>query len=158
MTKEITKSIILQEIQDKFKLREFDPAAFLFDETVVPVYEIGEHLKTWRVYNHSESITSTGDKLFFTVPPNERWTLRSYMVLFYSEGAYQVSGVYLAYRDALSDYIYLDLKKNQASSYLVNLPVPVVLEPNNRIYAYIDTYVSTANLRLYVDVQKEEIR
>ena len=45
MTKEITKSFILQQIQDKFRLREFTAENFLFSETVIPIYNVENHLE-----------------------------------------------------------------------------------------------------------------
>ena len=158
MTKEITKAIILQEIQDKLKLREFEPANFLFDETVVPVYNIESHLAAWVVETQTVSITSADAFLFFTVPQTERWTLRAYMLIFGMTGAHKASGVYIAHRPAPSGYIYLDLKKGQDVSYLVNLPVPVLLGPNTRLYVLIDDYTSTQSLDIKIDVLKEEIR
>ena len=159
MTKEITKAIIIQEIQDKFKLREFEPEVFTFSERVTPIYDIREHLTHWEVKQETESITSGSTPfLFFTVPDKEQWRLRAYQLIFYNAGAYQVSGLYISHRPGAGDYIYLDLKKNQADSYLVNLSTPVILQPSNRLYVLVDTYVSTANLKLLIDVEVEEIR
>jgi len=156
MTKEITKAIILQEIQDKLKLREFTPAQFLFEESVVPTYDINQHLGHWEVLAKTVSITSTTNFTFFAVPSTERWTLRAYQVLYGMTGAIKGSGLYVAARPSSS--LYLDLKKGQEVSYLVNLPQHVVLEPGNVLEYYIDTYVSTQNLEIRVDVWKEQLR
>ena len=159
MTKEITKAFILQQIEDKFKLRELTPEKFAFSEMVIPTYNIEPHLSVWEAKNSLVSITSAPTTyLFFTVPGNERWTLRGYYLVFYSEGAYKVSGVNVAYRPGAGDNIFLDLKKEQMTSYIVNLPVPVVLDSGNTLSAYVDTYVSTANLKLVIDVKVEELR
>ena len=157
MTKEITKSIILQEIQDKLKLREFAPANFLFDETVVPVYNIERHLEEWTTKEKTVSITAANSFIFYTVPQNERWHLRAYWVLFLMTGAIKATGI-LVQRKKYPITFYLDLTKGQEVTYLVNLPNPVVLEPGDQLQAYIDTYVSTQDLRLYIDYMREEIR
>ena len=158
MTKEITKAFILQEIEDRFKLREFEPDKFLFSELVVPTYNIDRHLYTWEVVAQTESITSATFFTFFTVPADEEWLLRSYMMIFGMTGAHKASGVLISMRPTGARFIYLDLKKNQEISYLVNLPVPVTLQAGNKIKILIDTYVSTQDLTLYMDVRKEKIR
>ena len=157
MSKEITKAYILQQLEDKLKLREFAAAPFLFDETVVPVYNIEQHLGTWHVVSDTESITSAAGVEFFAVPMNERWVIRGYYVLFLGAGAIKVSGVYIS-RQPETDTLYLDLKKNQEVSYIVNLPEPVVVEAATKIGVLVDTYVSTQNLTIKLDVRKEEIR
>ena len=158
MSKEITKAFILQQLQDKFKLRELEPEIFRFSEQVIPVYDIEQHLMTWEVVESTVSITSAASFVFFTVPDNERWTVRAYMLVFGMTGAHKATGVYICYRPGNTDCIYLDLKKGQEVTYLVNLPVPAVLQPNNRVNVVFDTYVSTQDLTLRMDVLKEEIR
>ena len=159
MTKEITKAFILQQIQDKFKLRELEPEVFSFSEQVIPVYNIEQHLQTWETKETQLSITSATSFEAYVVPETERWLLRAYQLIFYAEGAYKVSGVFVSQRPkGAGNYIYLDLAKGQTTSYLVTLPTPVVLEPGNKLYVLIDTYVSTASLDVILDVQKEEIR
>ena len=159
MTKEITKAFILQQIQDKFKLRELAPEIFRFSEEVVPTYDIEQHLMTWEVMSETESITSATSFGFFTVPQNEQWLLRSYMVIYGMAGAIKGTGLYIAYRPTVAaDMIYLDMKKSQEVSYLINLSVPVILHPGNMLRYMIDTYVSTQDLTIAIDVQKEEIR
>ena len=158
MTKEITKAYILQQIEDKFKLREFEPSPFVFSETVVPVYNIEQHLMSWHVYEKAVNITSAAAFVFFNVPDNERWLMRAYMVIFGATGAHKGTGLYIKNRTASGDYIYLDMIKGQEVSYLVNLPTPVVLEPGNILSYSIDTYVSDQAITIFIDVQKEEIR
>ena len=159
MTKEITKAVILQEIQDKFKLREFASAKFLFDETVVPVYEIRGHLQSWRSRHAQLSVTAAGSFSFFTVPTTERWTLRSYSVIFMT-GVYTVAGIYILrnLRGGSTDFSYLDLEAAQSTSYLTALPAPTVLEPGDDLRVNVDGYTSTGNLQLHIDYMKEEIR
>ena len=159
MTKEITKAFILQEIQDKFQLREWIPGKFTFSEEVIPVYNIEPHLLKWVVQARTLSITSATNFDFFEVPPAERWLLRAYMVIFGATGAHKGSGLYVSNRPASpANFIYLDLKAGQDVSYLVNLSCPVVLEPGNHLRYLIDNYTSTQDLTIYVDIQKEEIR
>ena len=158
MTKEITKAFILQQMQDKFKLRELEPSKFTFSEEVIPVYNVEQHLLHYEVEHLTQSITSAGATNFFYVPATERWTLRAYQVIYGATGAIKGTGLYISYRPATEDFIYLDMKKGQEVSYLVNLPVPVILEPNSRLAYLIDTYVSTQNLTIDIDVQIEEIR
>ena len=160
MTKEITKAIVLQRMEDKLKLREFAAAKFLLDETVVPVYDIQQNLELWRSYYMSTGvITGTGPIPFTTVPDDERWRLRAYSVTFIS-GAITIAGVYVlrkTSRDA-ADFSYLDLTAAQSVSYLVTLPEAVVLEPGDKIYANVDGYTSNAVLRLNYDYMMETIR
>ncbi|MCK4529248.1 hypothetical protein KAW18_17935 [candidate division WOR-3 bacterium] len=159
MTKEITKARILQEIEDKFKLREWIPDKFTFSEEVIPVYNIEPHLQKWEVEDTTVSITSASGFTFFTVPQTERWLLRGYNVIYGMTGAIKGSGLFIDHRPTdNTHYIYLDLVKGQEVSYILNLPVPVVLEPGNRVRYLIDTYVSTQDLSIFIDVQKEELR
>jgi len=158
MTKEITKAIILQELQDKFKLRDFEPAKFLFDETVVPTYEIRDHVEHWQSLFTTMSITSApATYKFFTVPDNERWHVRGYNVIFMASGAYTVTGVH-TYRKETYHPVYLDMTLGQTVSYAVNLPQLLALNPGDALYVYVDSYTSTAALRMYLDFKKEEIR
>ena len=157
MSKEITKAFILQEMEDKFGLRELTPEKFTFSELVVPVYNVEQHLERW-VNEYSEvSITSAAPFVFFTVPDTERWYLRRYDMTFMAAGAYKVSGLFTR-RRGTTDSVYLDLKSAQASSYHVDLLNPVILQPGDTLRVLVDDYTSTANLRLYIDVMKEEIR
>ena len=159
MTKEITKAIILQELQDKLKLREFKTAPFLFDETVVPIYDIGSHLGQWSTWYDGRDITSADGQNFFTVPDDELWQLAQYDVVFMS-GVYTVAGVYIVRknkRDAAT-FIYLDLAAAQSVSYHVELQKTVVLQPGDEININIDGYTSTGTLRLYIDYLVEKIR
>ena len=158
MTKEITKAIILQEIQDKFGLREFEPANFLFDEKVVPIYNVGQHLITAATQTKAISITSASGFLFYTVPQNEKWSLRSYELIFGSTGPHKATGLYISRKDTPGPTIYLDMKKGQEVSYLVNLPTLVTLRPGDGISVYFDTYVSTQNLSVVIDYTREIIR
>ena len=158
MTKEITKANILQELGDKFQLREFEPEKFLFSELVVPVYDIASHLTRHEVKHNTMSVTSVTGFLFFTVPENERWILRAYQVIFGMTGAHQGSGLYISCRPGVSDNIYLDLKKGQDVSYLITLVSPVVLQPKSRLAYLIDSYTSTQDLTIDIDVTIEGIR
>ena len=157
MSKEITKAIILQEIQDKFKMREFEPAPFLFDETVVPTYDIRSHLGRWETKYASTSITSAAGFAFFTVPAYEQWFLRRYDIIFMGAGAIKVTGLYVK-RAESEEACYLDMKKEQDVSYHIDLIEPVFLHPGDKIYVLIDTYVSTQDLRVYIDYLREQIR
>ena len=159
MTKEITNAFILQEIQDKFKMREFDAAKFLFDETVVPVYDIGAHLHRYFVEMVTLSITSAPTAYtFFTVPQDERWTFTNYNITFMT-GAYTVTGVYITrISSGPTHYLYLDQELGRSGSYAISLATPVVLEAGDEIRVLVDGYTSTGDLRVGVDVMKETIR
>ena len=158
MTKEITKAIILQQIQDKLKLRELTPERFAFSELVVPTYNIEPHLGEWEVIENTVSITSAASFTFFTVPQDEQWLLRSYVVVFGMTGAHKGTGLLINKRPATGGYIYLDLIKGQEVSYLTNLPVCVKLHPLSELKYLIDTYASTQDLLIMIDVLKEKIR
>ena len=160
MTKEITKAFILQQIQDKFKLRELVPEIFTFSEMVVPVYSVEEHLNYTTADYRTESVTGTGAVLFFTVPDTERWFLQRYSLVFVGAGAYTVAGVYVRREKEVRSgvVIYLDLTAAQTISYAVDLPKTVRLDPGDTIQATIDGYTSPQDLRLYIDYLKEELR
>ena len=157
MTKEITKAVILQEMQDKFKLREFDPAQFLFDETVVPIYNIEQHLEEWWNQYVSASITGTGPAFFVETPQDEKWHLKRYDVVFMS-GVYTIAGVYIKRKNSspAGASVYLDLTAAQNVSY--HQETDVVLTRGDALYANVDGYTSTGSLRLYMDFVKEKIR
>ena len=160
MTKEITKSIILQKIQDRLGLREFEAAKFLLDETVVPTYDIHHDLEIWRSYFvNTSAITETGAKILTSVPANEKWLLRAYTITFIS-GAITIAGVYVlrSTRRDDTDFSYLDLTAAQSTAYLRTLPEPVVLEPGDALYVNVDGYTSNAILRLNYDYRVEELR
>jgi hypothetical protein len=156
MTKEITKAYILQELQDKFKLRELIPETFRFSEEVVPTYDIEQHLTREEIKENTVSITATGGKWFFNVPATQRWELHRYNVVFMT-GSYKVAGLMVC-RPLLANYMYLDLTKNQTVSYAKNLPQPVILQPGDGLYINIDDFTSIGNLMLRADVTVEEIR
>ena len=158
MTKEITKAHIIQEIQDKLGLRELTPEKFAFSEQVIPVYNIEQHLVKYAVRHATMSITSAASFQFFVIPATERWTLRAYQIIYGMTGAHKGTGLFLKFRPGINDYIYLDMTKGQEISYLVNLPAPVVLEPSTVIYYNIDTYVSTQDLTIDIDVLTEDLR
>ena len=160
MTKEITKARIMQEIEDKFKLREFLPESFLFSELVVPVYDLESHLQSSEQTFVERGIAALGPVSFFEVPENERWLLRLYDVVLMAAGAYTVAGVYIQRkkRNPVASYVYLDLTAAQTVSYHIDLMQPILLDPGDYVYINIDGYTSPANLRLYIDYIKEEIR
>ena len=161
MTKEITKSYILQELQDKFGLREFLRENFVFLETVMPTYDIARHVEFPTTDFEELSITSGPvGYVFFTVPENERWYLNAYNVVFMGAGAYTVTGLYIVRKKQLTAgaTIYIDMTLGQTVSYAHVLPKPIRLDPGDTIRVYVDSYTSTQNLRLYIDYLMEEIR
>ena len=160
MTKEITKSIILQELQDRFKLREWEPSKFLFSEMVLPTYDISKHTEHPTMDYEELTVTATGAYKFFTVPYDETWHLNSYNVVFMGAGAFKVSGVYFYHARKVSagSIMYLDLKEGQTVSYAVNLPKSVRLDPGDTLEVLVDDYTSSQNLRLYIEYIAEEIR
>jgi len=159
MSKEITKANILQQIQDKFALREFEPEVFRFSEMVVPTYDIEPHLKTPYVKYNEISITGIGAFDLVAVPAHvQRWFSR-YDVIFMGAGAYTVSGIFLRRKASGNvDSVYLDLTAGQSTSYHVGLPVPILLGPGDLIGVTIDGYTSTQDLRFYYDYEEEILR
>ena len=157
MTKEITKSIVMQEMQDRLALREFDSAKFLFDETVVPVYNIEQHLEEWWVEFKTLPITALGARSFFNIPEDERWTLKRYDVVFMS-GVFTIAGVYITRLHTIGagGSMYLDLTAAQNVSY--HEETDVVLTRGDSISMNVDGYTSTGDLRLYIDYRREKIR
>ena len=158
MTKEITKAIILQEMQDKLKLREFLPEPFVFSETVVPIYDIEPHLVRPQIKNNTVSVTAgPAACMFFSVPIDEKWRLHGYNVIF-KTGVYTVAGLMIYRGGTVSNYFYIDLEAGQSASYINNLSKDVLLDPTDQIHLYVDGYTSTGNLELRIDVTVEEIR
>ena len=159
MTKEITKAFILQQIQDKFGLRELEPEKFSFLESVMPIYNIEQHLKTWESRWLDLTVAATGGKTIRIIPDMERWLLQSYTMVFIS-GAFTVAGGYIlrSLRRDGTDMSYLDLKAAQSVSYLTMLPTPVVLEPGDAFMVNIDGYTSSGTLRIHYDYQRETLR
>ena len=156
MTKEITKAFILQEIQDKFKLRELIPEIFSFSENVIPIYDIGPHLQKWQTSKKVTSVTSAAAFKIFTVPQDKRWIIRSYMVIPMGAGAFTWAGLYI--QRSSQYFMYLDLKAAQTVATLTTLPTFLPLNPNDEIYLNIDGYTSTQNVEVYIDYVMEEIR
>ena len=157
MTKEITKANVIQEIQDKFKLRELEPEIFSFSERVVPVYSIEQHLEQWWQKYATRPVTGTGAISFFEVPKDEKWYLNRYDVVFMT-GTYTIAGVYIQRVNRFPSvaFSYLDLTAAQNVSYHVE--TDVVLTPGDCIYGNIDGYTVTGDLRLYIDYKTEKIR
>ena len=159
MTKEITKAFILQEMQDKFKLRDLVPEIFRFSEEVVPVYNIEQHIEHWKARYVTVSITGAGAIAVYSAPSSERVTLWRYDVIFMAVGAYTVSGIYTRRAaDPAINFCYLDLGSAKSASYHIELSQPVVLEPGDSLYVNVDGFTSPADLRLYFDYKREELR
>ena len=157
MTKEITKAIILQQLQDRLKLREFDPAKFLLDETVVPTFDIRGELEVSTLAQNTKNITATGASGFFIVPQNERWRLTRYDVVFMT-GAFTVAGMYWRKGDSVDNFVYLDLKAAQDTSYHITVNPAVVMPPNSFLNVNVDGFTSAGSLRVYIEYIKEELR
>ena len=156
MTKEITKAHILQELQDKFALRDLEPERFTFQESVAPVYDIARHLTRVERKAETRSITAAGAHVFFTCPADEWWALHRYTVVFVT-GVYTVAGV-LVGRPTAAEYVYLDLSAATAVSYMNDLPKDVAIRPGDVLYINVDGYTSTGDLLLIIDVDVEKIR
>jgi hypothetical protein len=158
MSKEITKAYILQEMQDKFKMRELEPEVFSFSEKVVPIYNIESHLATREIMQKDLSITGIGAVTYFTVPSNERWRLKAYSFVFLGISSFTIAGGFFQRGPGANDYMYMDLTPAQTVSYLVVNSPHVIIDPGDQIKVNIDGYTSPASLRMLVDVEKEEIR
>ena len=158
MTKEITKANILQEMQDKFKLRDFDPAKFLFNEMVIPTYNIAQHLEHWKIEYSAVTVTGTGNVLFYTVPSNEKWILHRYDVVFVGVNTCTIAGANIRRLDGTPDSVYLDLTAGQTLSYHKDVQVPATLVAGDRLYINFDGFTSNQVVRLYIDYMMEEIR
>ena len=157
MTKEITKAYILQQIQDKFGLREYEAEKFLFSELVTPTYDIERHLTTvTRGFADISIPSGPSPREFFLVPSNERWHLHGYNVIFVT-GVFTIAGVMIG-RHTSAEYFYLDLAAAQNTSYTHLLSQDIILNPGDRLLVYIDGYTSSGNLHMIIDYTKESIR
>ena len=158
MTKEITKAFILQQMQDKFALRELTPEVFAFSETVVPIYNIEQHLEKWTGRFVDRTVNSITGVPFYLVPGDEKWTLWRYDVVFVS-GVYTLAGAYTQRAsDVAANFCYLDLGVAKTISYHIELSHPLVLMPGDQFFIAVDGYTSSGTLRVYVDYMKEELR
>ena len=158
MTKEITKAIILQEMEDKLKLRELAPERFTFSEMVIPIYDIEPHLVKPEIKKKTVSITVGSEAyVFFSVPTNEKWHLHGYNVIFMT-GSYTVAGLMIYRKGTAANYFYIDLTAAQSVSYSNQLPKDILLDHNDQLHLSIDGYTTTGNLELRIDVTTEEIR
>ena len=108
MSKEITKANILQEIQNKFKLRDFEPEKFLFSEIVTPTYDIGDHVKHWESERFREQITANGVAVMCTVPDNERWRIRKVDVINEAGANYLINQVLFYGSATKNQYLYFN--------------------------------------------------
>ena len=158
MTKEITKAFIMQQLQNRFKLRDLTPEIFRFSEEVIPTYDIGHEVDIPKAELGAVSVTSATSYEFFVVPEDEKWSLGTYNVIFMATGAYKVSGVFIIRANYPTNAVYLDLVKGQTVSYALHLPYPVILFPGDSLSVLVDDYTSTAILRLYIDYIMEKIR
>ena len=159
MTKEITKAFIIQQIQDKFQLRELTPERFRFSEMVVPTYDVEQHLQRWESTTNTVYVTSAANYTFFTVPATERWVLRAYNVIFLGAGAFTIAGIYVLRHTRVNEsFVYLDLTAAQTVSYLNTLPEAITLEPGDMLRINVDGYTSAQNLRMDIDYRKETLR
>lgn len=155
---EITKSIILQQLQDKFALREWIPERFSFLETVIPVYQIEQHLREWITADSGAiSISSTTDFMTFTVPANERWYIRTYTGIF-ATGNYNIGAVKL--NRANSDTtMYLEIEEHlNGLSWVHEFPVPLVVVAGDKLVVTCSGHTTTGNFKLYIDYDKEMVR
>ena len=157
MSKEITKAYIIQELTDKFKLREDTPEKFLFLEGVRPVYNIEEHLKDFSILSVTRSVTGIGGVYFSGPGDTKKWELNGYTIVFLS-GAFTVSGAYITRNSDSGKFVYLDLTAAQSVSYTVNLPKSITMYPGDRLSINVDGYTSTGDLRMDMDVSSETIR
>ena len=156
MTKEITKAYIIQELGDRFKLREFEPEPFTLSEQVVPIYDVENHLQKIERLTKTVSITSSGAVYIFGVPENERWYLQRYNVIFMT-GVYTIAGAFVG-RHSFTEYTYLDLALAVAASYTNDLSKAVRMDASDTFNVNIDGYTSTGDLLIIAEVIKEEIR
>ena len=108
MSKEITKASILQEIQNKFKLRDFEPEKFLFSEMVTPTYDIGDHVKHWESERCREQITANGVTIMCTVPENERWRVRKIDVINEGGANFKINQVFFYGSATKLQYLYFN--------------------------------------------------
>ena len=108
MTKEITKSIILQEIADKFALRDFEPEKFLFGEYVIPTYDIAPHVRNWVNTRHRIEVTGNGSYQILYVPATERYHVRRMSLLHETGANFDIDQVLIAGLSGSVQYLFYD--------------------------------------------------
>ena len=104
--KRITRANIMGELVDKFSLQEYEREDFLFGEFVVPIYDIGAHVRHWVPERFRVQVTGNGDLIAAYVPDNEQWHIRKIDVMNEAGGNFDIDQVYL-YKSALqAQYVF----------------------------------------------------
>ena len=108
MTKEITKASILQEIQNKFGLRDFESERFLFGELVTPIYDIAPHVRNWVTERYRSSVTGNGPVQILYVPADTEYRIRRVSVLHETGANFDIDQVFLEGVGNAVQYLFYD--------------------------------------------------
>ena len=106
--KKITRASIIGELVDKFSLEEKEREEFLFGESVVPTYDIGQHVKKWTVVRDRIVVTGNGMLHLHTVPDNTRWRVRKLDVMNEAGGNFDIDQVFLFKNSVAVQYLFYD--------------------------------------------------
>ena len=162
MTKEITKSIILQEMQDKFQLRDFESARFLFDETVIPTYDVGAHVKHWTVTRDRQVVSGNGALFFHVVPYDERWRVRKIDVYSETGGNFDIDQIFIATAGTEYQYLFFNTAAPIANGTvnMFNLPQDIAMQRSMLYTVYINVanFVAGGYVAIHMLREVETIR
>ena len=161
MTKEITKVDIIQQIQDKFKLREFETSSFLFSEKVVPTYDIGQHVKQWALHRDRIEITGNGGAYFPDVPQTEQWRIRRITLIHETGANFDITQfAYYATGEISFDYLFYDTTTPIASGTvkIFQLPQDLILSHGMRFFITIANFVAGGYVAMHTLREVETLR
>jgi len=162
MTKEITKANIIQEIQNKFQLREFTPAQFLFDETVVPTYDMGQHVKAWDMSRGRVAVSANGTLIPYAVPETEQWRIRRLSLINETGGNFDVDQIFTYHPSVPTAITYVFY--NTASPIgtgtvkIFEFPQDIPMSPGEHVMINISNYVGAGYVSVHMLKEVETIR
>lgn len=145
--KKITLARIIPRLFSRLKLQEFTDQVFALDETVSPVTNIDDLLKTYNVTlrgTYTVAVSGTGQLYVFTVPAGKRWKLNAIM-MYLSTGTWTVNQILV---DDGTTNAGLEIKtySTAVTNLAEMISADIRLEPGWKIGFYVDTFTGAGNL------------
>ena len=162
MTKEITKANILQEIQNKFGLRDFEPERFLFGEFVTPVYDIEHHVKTWTTIRYRTQVTGNGAVAILLVPGNKEYNIRRVNVLHETGANFDIDQVFFDGQSNAVQYLFYDTAAPITSGTvkIFALTQDIIMSKNDlkAFYYNVSNFVAGGYVSVHVTLEDVTVR
>jgi len=147
---------MLQELIEKFDLQQWEYEPLLFAETIVPVYDVRNHLEKWVSKTETKTITGLGSFLFYTVPKDEIWNIRTmamqkiggdfgWQYVMIDRGPFEVP---MIVEDTAITSMYTTYRLEQ----------DLILQPNDGVKISITEHATDGDLKLLLDLKIEKIR